>query len=464
MIRRNSVDQDLVGADELDRVLRANRASARAQIREDFRRHSLDTVTETPIGPGATKKQILGARLTQFEEERFLFYQNARAEMSNENGANTNDLLGLNTTRTFQLGRPEQGEPTASTSSTPVLAPTPATSQNTEPGQTLEEPAHRPPQTEWIQTIVYKDIKDLIPSYGGDPAKLEHYISTADTLYLQLSDDRSRKMFLLAIRSKLRDRAYDAIKTSAEPAGWRHLRQALREKIAPISPEHAYSLLGNAKQNNNETIGEYSTRIEAMLTTLNRATADPAPLVAREHIRNNNMRLAKKSFEYGLSNSQIRTIVISGASSSLATATQLAMELEATNRFEKSARPQHEQGQHDNRAIICNFCQKRGHKAEVCRKKAAAAASPAQQTTPASNQSRPAPPNTSQKTCHYCKKPGHIIAECRKRMAAESKKGNTTNSSANTRKAIMPSPDEDPDDQQPQTFTLEDLRRELSKN
>lgn len=128
-----------------------------------------------------------------------------------------------------------------------------------------------------LPAITYSDIKDLIPTYAGDPAKLDQYIATSDTLYLQMSDDHNKRLFLLAIRSKLKDRAFDAVRNTADANSWIRLRKVLREKIAPINPEHAYTQVSRARQADNESVTDYANRVEAMLSTLNRATVDPAP-------------------------------------------------------------------------------------------------------------------------------------------------------------------------------------------
>lgn len=517
MTRRNT--SDLLGADVLDTFLRDQRIAQRQRLHEHNRRNSLEEVdlnatfrsdasaSELETSPAPFSHPVqrrvrqtedyppnIREELHRFdhistEEIRFQHTMSITPGVHafiNANGLNDDDL---NTNTPSDTQTPPAGAPHSNGTTQPPAAlqqpigmdqqssssrqpannrangnPPPQQPPNPPPSGPQPPPqnSQQIPFSLWTQTISYSDIKDLIPSYAGDPTKLEQYISTADTLYLQLSDDHNRKLFLLAIRSKLKDRAFDAIKSSPDPAGWRQLRQTLREKIAPVSPEHAYTLLGNARQSDSESINDYANRIEAMLTTLNRATADPAPSAAREHIRTNNARLAKKSFEYGLANTHIRTIVISAGTASLAHSTQLAMELEATNRF--SQPPKAQQGQSNRNAIICDFCQKRGHTAGVCRKKSAqqsrdTGTPQAAASAPAPTQSSPSPENF----CRYCKKRGHLINECRKKQANEARKANSSSASANTRKAAVP-PSEPPETQLPQTFTLEDLRRELAKN
>lgn len=311
------------------------------------------------------------------------------------------------------------------------------------PEQRYQEP--RPP------VITYQDIKDLIPAYAGDQAKLEQYIATADTLYLQLDADHDKRLFLLAIRSKLKDRAFDALRTVQDASSWIALRHALREKIAPISPEHACTQLTNARQTESETINEYAVRIDAMLIQLNRATADPVPEVARSHIRTNNARLAKKSFEYGLINTHIRTIVISANATTLAAASQIAMELEATGRFQQrpSQRPtQPKQGGKNSAAPTCRYCKRVGHTIEECRTK---------KNLHPDNKSSTEPPPDS---CRYCKKPGHTIDRCRAKKASDERKAGPPGDQKKTRKTQAQDAEEESD----QTFTLEELNISSPKN
>lgn len=184
------------------------------------------------------------------------------------------------------------------------------------------------------QSISYADIKGLIPSFDGNPAELEHYLSTTDTMYNQLSDDRNKKLCVLAIRSKLNGKAFEAMRSAGYPMNWSEIREALRQKISPVSAESAYASLTQAQQSVSETIFEYTSRVNGLLHALNRATVDNAPHEAKEHIQRSNLHLAKKSFEFGLANAHIRTIVIASNKTTLAASSKLAQELVTSTHFD----------------------------------------------------------------------------------------------------------------------------------
>lgn len=296
--------------------------------------------------------------------------------------------------------------------------------------------------------VTYADIKDLIPSYGGDPAKLDQYISAADTLYIQLADDHNRKLFLLAIRTKLRDKAFEAVRNLTDVWNWRELRRLLREKIAPVTPEHAYAQLSRVRQQENESITDYTCRVEGLLALLNRASADPAPTGAREHVRSTNARLAKKSFELGLANRDIRTIVLSANHATLALAAQAAGELEATGRFSYNKRPQGKPGQ------VCGFCKKPNHSYDECRNRKA------------KETQKPAENGPEKKFCKHCRKPGHLISDCYSKKAADEKAtqqkaGPSGEQQRRARKARgKKKPSQQPADEE-ESFTLEQLKDAL---
>lgn len=304
-----------------------------------------------------------------------------------------------------------------------------------------------------LQTITYAEIKDLIPSYSGEASDLEQFISTVDTLYIQMTDDHNRKMLLLAIKSKFKGKAYDAVKNLAEIVSWRTLRRILREKIVPVSPEHAYTQLAKAKQREKESIAEFASRIESMLNTLNRTSADIAPESARDYMRNSNAHLAHKAFVLGLSNRDIRTIAVSRNADSLALSTQEAIELEASGRFAEKANNSPNK-QADRPTKTCGYCKKAGHTYEDCRKRAANKS----QDTPKTDK----PP--SDKTCNYCKKTGHTIDQCFKRKP-RSDQPPTEQPKKKALKAQKKAskPTESEADEQKHVFTLEELKTALQE-
>lgn len=115
-----------------------------------------------------------------------------------------------------------------------------------------------------MSTITYADIKDLIPKYKGEPNKLEEVIQTNDAIYAQMTDGVDKKIFHFTVKTRLTERAFDAIKTVADTSTWplvllhstnksqavqwgsyKRLRQQGRNPVDKSKSEHGHLKLHN---------------------------------------------------------------------------------------------------------------------------------------------------------------------------------------------------------------------------
>lgn len=233
-----------------------------------------------------------------------------------------------------------------------------------------------------------------------------------------MTDEHNRRVFNLAVKAKLVGKAFDAVKSVADANNWPSIRKALKAKINPISIETAYNMLMKAQQNDNESVMDFANRIESLLVQLNRAATEAAPEEAKEHIRTNHAKLAKRSFEFGLRNPELRTVIISKNCSTITQTIKEAVELASYEPFSRS------NTQSDSRrgTKYCSHCRKNNHNSNECFRTKNTV-----KTKPENNES-----DEGSKFCKYCKKKGHVISECRKRQRNNQQRAETY--SKNTRK------------------------------
>lgn len=147
-----------------------------------------------------------------------------------------------------------------------------------------------------------------------------------------------------------------------------------------------------AQQNDNESVMDFANRIESLLVQLNRAATEAAPEEAKEHIRTNHAKLAKRSFEFGLRNPELRTVIISKNCSTITQTIKEAVELASYEPFSRS------NTQSDSRrgTKYCSHCRKNNHNSNECFRTKNTV-----KTKPENNES-----DEGSKFCKYCKKRG----------------------------------------------------------
>lgn len=188
-----------------------------------------------------------------------------------------------------------------------------------------------------------------------------------------------------------------------------------------------------ARQYPNESIRDFTTRIETLLTQLNRSTIGSSTSDSViTHVEATNSKLAKRTFEFGLANRELRTILLATQTTTLNEAFEHAIELHSYGAFDNA--PPKTVQTNPRRADTCAFCKKRGHTEDICYSKR--------------NQSeRKNNEQSGGLTCNYCKEPGHLIADCVKRPKQR----------RNTRKIQAANTESDEEESHGDSFTLEEI-------
>lgn len=304
----------------------------------------------------------------------------------------------------------------------------------TPPLNTNEVVFDEEPSEEEMATLTAKDVSDLIPKFDGKFENLEAFIGTVTMLEAEVRE-ADKRLFLLMVKAKLFGKAYDAIKYSTDLNTWDRVKETLTNNIAPpVSAQAAQNQLFRAQQNSGESVRAFSDRVKSFLNILNKVQCKDVDGEVATHIQNNNALTAKHVFEDGLSDSRLKTILISANKATLDEAVTTALEQEV--RLQNRRYENHQ---------FCKTCRKEGHLADKCPTKnskpsgpkCAHCGSPGHQSeacyslrnrqaqtsgekpTPNPNTGVPQAPRASEppKTydnlrCNYCKQLGHIIRDC----------------------------------------------------
>lgn len=264
-----------------------------------------------------------------------------------------------------------------------------------------------------MSTISYKDIKDLIPKYDGDRKGLDEFVTIIDALASQLTEDKDKKLLNLSIKSHLRDKAFSTIRHLINPT-WEQIKQTLKDKLNPLDATTCYNALTHAKQRTNESVTEYAIRVGTLLTNLNRSSTIDANEITQKYVQDSNEMLAKRAFEHGIMNFQLKTLIIAKNKKSLDEAIREALDMDSSGEY-------HNREASSTTKKFCNFCKKRNHTETECfKKKNTGKVSTATPSGPSDS------PKKEGKFCKYCKKPGHLIQECRARERNNAQKTSET--------------------------------------
>lgn len=251
-------------------------------------------------------------------------------------------------------------------------------------------------QPDMAQAMPIREITKLIPEYNGEEKGLDIFVKKVNKLWLHIAgyEDGDKSQFLLVLQLKLTDKAAEAVQNN-EFLDWENVREELVELITPHrNTEKSELKLSSIRQKNNEDIESYAKRIQEALDTLNRSFPENEQ---NEIIKRENNRKARKSFENGLYDANLRSKAIAKGSVDLKEAIDYIIEQEL--RFSE-LKPVN---------LFCTYCKRNNHTVDQCRQKNSNQKS---QSRPNQNQA-----NKKEITCFKCLKKGHYANNCRGQKA-----------------------------------------------
>lgn len=259
-------------------------------------------------------------------------------------------------------------------------------------------------------------IVGMIPEYDGEEHDLDIYLNKIDRLWKHIEDnpaaDKSRFMLMLQIH--LYDKAAHATK-DVDFDEWAPVRKALKDNINPQKNiEKAELKLTAAKQMSNEDVEAFATRVNGLLDNLNKSFCLE---VENDILKKENDRKARKAFENGLFNTELRTRAITRGNKTFRESVDYVIEQELRN-VETRRKPVTEK--------ICTYCLTPNHEAFECRKRLnrqnPTVRTPrvppiyhnSQSEFPNPNYRRSIPnelPNR-EVSCYFCNQRGHYASQC----------------------------------------------------
>lgn len=245
--------------------------------------------------------------------------------------------------------------------------------------------------------LTIEALSALLPHCDDDLKNLDTFLGQSNLLYEKMKPE-DQSTFCLMFRVKLKPAGYELIKSLGLDATWEQIQAALKsETMPPISKHAAQQQMASARQKPGETVHAYAKRTKELLRTLNDAsTAGVGNAETVKYILKENERLARHTFEDGLSNGELRTYTRSGRNTDLASAISQAMDGEPRCGARQPI-------------VQCGYCKRHGHSEAECQKKKGDAPRPA--------------------TCERCQKPGHEAKNCRVLLDSQRKMNATVSTS-----------------------------------
>lgn len=266
----------------------------------------------------------------------------------------------------------------------------------------------------------------IVPEFDGTSSQLHKFLRCCDLIYKPLLKVPDKATFLDLVASKLNKRAYEIIKYNTFDT-WEELRiELIKQFEVHKSVEQLQIELVQARQKSNESILEFSNRIEQLLSLLNDACIAREGVDAKIYINNLNSGTALRSFIDGLKSDKIQNVVKSCRFKSLKDAVDQATEEEISLSKNNS--------DNSNQSTKCQWCNKRGHIASNCfslKNKTNTVNSNAN-IVPSTSTNANANTNSDKLKklfCNYCKRKGHSIDTCfRKNNKIKSESQSSENS------------------------------------
>jgi hypothetical protein len=192
---------------------------------------------------------------------------------------------------------------------------------------------------------------------------VEQFVTTVDALDAQITE-ANKPIFLAIVKAKIVDKAFNAIK-GKNLTTWIELKRALETGLDErVDMATASNKLTHIKQKPSETLKEYVERVKEALAILDKAAIRE---FANETIRTQVLRLndanAKNTFEAGMSDNKLKTVVVAAQRDTFNASYTFALNQAQTNfPEEKPAEVKPEVKKNTE----CYYCHKIGHISKDC--------------------------------------------------------------------------------------------------
>lgn len=313
--------------------------------------------------------------------------------------------------------------------------------------------------------MTIKEVTNLIRDYDGSNEKeLNIFIKNIDRLWQYIAEytEEEKEIFMMTLNSKITGKAAGDL-ANITFNNWPTVRNALKEKVAPQqSVEKSELKLTTVIQGPEESVEAYAKRVEELLSDLNTSYGLEGN---NEILKVENDRKARRSFENGLYDGELRNKAISRGTGTLRSAIDYVCEQELRNppfrRRSENPTVKTEVNTFRRRSEplkICTFCNLRGHEVRECRRRM-----PSDGYSPGV-QSR----QTREVICFRCHGKGHYASSC----SAPKQSGNANNADQRPPNNFRNPPRNNPNEAIPNrnvrmierdTYTISELYEMLEK-
>lgn len=291
-----------------------------------------------------------------------------------------------------------------------------------------------------MTTLNIDQMLKIIPEFNGSSKQLDKFIACCEIVYNPLTNKEDQKLFLNILKSKLGQKPFDIIKYQNFES-WKDLKTEFLLQFADTRPvEQLQVELVQLRQQRIESVREFASKIEQLLSDLNNACIAREGEDAAKHIKNLNSITALNTFQNGL-RQQYQLIVKACRFTKLKDAISKAIEEEASmsNVHCGSSKIQlnnNYRNSFTNYREKCQLCSRIGHIAKHCysftkpnqdnNSNNANSITKLPITNSSSNYNKNISDNHQSTNlemsnnyrtnkCNYCKNVGHNIKDCRKR-------------------------------------------------
>jgi hypothetical protein len=205
---------------------------------------------------------------------------------------------------------------------------------------------------------------DIIPPCK-EVKDVEQFVTIVDDLYKEVENDK-KKVFLAITRAKITGKAFDAIK-GKDTSSWALLKDTLTKGLEEkVDMSTASNKLTHIKQLPTEELKEYIERIKDALAVLNRtAIRQFTDETVKIQILALNDATAKNTFEAGLLDTRLKTVVVAAQKATFNDSYNFATNQQHTN-FPAKKIDKDEKKSNPDKKINCFKCGKPNHYANEC--------------------------------------------------------------------------------------------------